>query len=177
MKIISIFIKGFIAFFLFITFLPFLISPVYNFPEPKPFSGDKIWNPYADIDSTKWQKGNFQIQSLAWGGITDGNNNPTDSIYALYKKLGYDVIGISDYMKINDYYKNHSGYIPIYEHGYNLRKTHQVSIGAKEVYWLDFPFLQTTSQKQFIINQLRPKTELLSIVHPNFRLRVIRIMI
>jgi hypothetical protein len=170
MKIISIFIKGFIAFFLFIIFLPFLISPVYNFPEPKPFSGDKIWNPYADIDSTKWQKGNFQIQSLAWGGITDGNNNPTDSIYALYEKLGYDVIGISDYMKINDYYKNHSGYIPIYEHGYNLRKTHQVSIGAKEVYWLDFPFLQTTSQKQFIINQLRPKTELLSIVHPNFSL-------
>lgn len=150
-------------------FLPFLISPIYDFPEPKPFSGDKIWNPYQNIDSLTWLKGNFQIQSEAWAGITDGNNNPTDSIYSLYKKLDYDIIGISDYMKINKYFEDSAEYMPIYEHGYNIRKTHQVSIGTTDdVYWLDFPLYQSTSHKQFILNQLRPRTKVLSVVHPNF---------
>ncbi len=162
--------KILISILLLLLFLPFLISPIYNFPEPKPFRGNKIWNPYQNTDSSQWRKGNFQIQSLAWGGYTDGSNNPTDSIYNLYKRLHYQVIGISDYMKINNYHNSDSAYIPIYEHGYNFRKTHQVSIGAKSVFWLDFPFYQTTSQKQFIINQLRPRTKLLSIVHPDFSL-------
>jgi hypothetical protein len=163
-------LKIFLSLLLFLWALPFLISPVYNFPEPTPFSGDKVWNPYQNLDSSGWKKGNFQIQSLAWGGLTDGSKNPTDSIYSIYEKLGYQVIGISDYMKINTYSKDHSGYMSIYEHGYNFRKTHQVSLGAKEVYWLDFPFYQTTSQKQFIINQLLPRTQILALVHPAFSL-------
>ena len=166
------FIKKFFKYIFLILFilfsLPFIISPVYDFPEPQPFHGDKIWNPYQGIDSNQWQKGNFQIQALAWGGITDGSNNPTDSVFALYQCLGYDVIGISDYQKINTWYKGNPDYIPIYEHGYNARKTHQVSIGADKVIWLDFPLYQTTSHKQFIINMLRPHTEILALVHPDF---------
>lgn len=168
--VISTIIKTLLSLIIALSTLPFLVSPIYDFPVPKPFEGDKIWNPYQNIDIDKWHKGNFQIQSLAWGGITDGSNNPTDRIYTLYKKLGYDVIGISDYMKINDYQSDSEAYIPIYEHGYNFHKTHQVSIGAEKVFWLDFPFYQTTSHKQFIINQLKKRTKVLSIVHPNFSL-------
>ncbi len=168
MKIIKAFFK-YLFLLIFVLFsLPFIISPVYDFPEPNPFSGDKIWNPYQNIDSNNWRKGNFQIQSLAWGGITDGSNNPTDSVFALYQSLGYDIIGISDYQKINTFYEGNPDYIPIYEHGFNMRKTHQVSIGVEKVIWLDFLFYQTTSQKQFIINLLRPHTEILAIVHPDF---------
>ncbi len=169
-NIFKIIIKSLLGIILFLLFLPFLISPIYNFEEPKAFSGNKLWNPYQNMEEPNWLKGNFQIQSEAWGGITDGSNNPTDSIYALYKKLNYDIIGISDYMKINTYFKDSAEYMPIYEHGYNSRKTHQVSIGAKKIFWLDFPFYQTTSHKQFIINQLRENTEVLSIVHPAFHL-------
>ena len=168
MKIIKQILK-YILLLIFILFsLPFIISPVYDFPEPHAFKGDKIWNPYHDIDTNNWQKGNFQIQSLAWGGLTDGSNNPTDTIFGLYSALGYDVIGISDYQKINIYNKGNPDYIPIYEHGFNVRKTHQINIGSSKVTWLDFPFYQTTSQKQFIINILRPHTQLLAIAHPDF---------
>ncbi|RUA24054.1 MAG: hypothetical protein DSY76_08510 [Bacteroidetes bacterium] len=172
MKYIRIFIKTLILLIFTLFSLPFIISPVYDFPEPTPFSGDKIWNPYQNIDTNNWRKGNFQIQALAWGGMTDGSNNPTDSVFAIYNRLGYDIIGISDYQKINTYYKGNPDYIPIYEHGFNARKTHQVSIGMKDdfVLWLDFPFYQTTSQKQFIINLLRPHTEILALVHPDFSL-------
>ena len=172
MSIIKNILKYFFSLIFIIFSLPFIISPVYNFPEPSAFSGDKIWNPYQDIDTNNWRKGNFQIQALAWGGITDGSNNPTDSVFAIYNRLGYDIIGISDYQKINTYYKGNPDYIPIYEHGFNMRKTHQVSIGMKDdfVLWLDFPFYQTTSQKQFIINLLKPHTEILAVVHPDFSL-------
>jgi len=172
MKFIKSLLK-YLALLIFILFsLPFIISPVYDFPEPKPFSGDKIWNPYQDMDTNNWKKGNFQIQAKAWGGLTDGSNNPTDSVFAIYQMLGYDIIGISDYQKINKYYEGKPDYIPIYEHGFNMRKTHQVSIGVKDdfVLWLDFPFYQTTSQKQFMINLLRPHTEILALVHPDFSL-------
>jgi len=172
MKLLKTIFKLFFSLIFILFSLPFIISPVYDFPEPVAFSGDKIWNPYHDMDTNNWRKGNFQIQALAWGGITDGSNNPTDSVFAIYNRLGYDIIGISDYQKINTYYKGNPDYIPIYEHGFNIRKTHQVSIGMKDdfVLWLDFPFYQTTSQKQFIINLLRPHTELLAIVHPDFSL-------
>ena len=170
MKYIKTFIKYLILLIFTLFSLPFIISPVYDFPEPTPFTGEKIWNPYQNIDTNNWRKGNFQIQALAWGGITDGSNNPTDSVFAIYNRLGYDIIGISDYQKINTFYKGNSDYIPIYEHGFNAPKTHQVSIGMKDDYvlWLDFPIYQTTSQKQFIINLLRPHTEILAIVHPDF---------
>ena len=172
MSIIKNILKYFFSLLFIIFSLPFIISPVYDFPEPNAFSGDKIWNPYQDMDTNNWRKGNFQIQALAWGGITDGSNNPTDSVFAIYNRLGYDIIGISDYQKINTYYKGNPDYIPIYEHGFNMRKTHQVSIGMKDdfVLWLDFPFYQTTSQKQFIINLLKPHTEILAVVHPDFSL-------
>jgi hypothetical protein len=172
MKILKTALKLLFSLIFILFSLPFIISPVYDFPEPKPFTGDKIWNPYHNLDTNNWRKGNFQIQALAWGGMTDGSNNPTDSVFALYNRLGYDIIGISDYQKINTYYKGNPDYIPIYEHGFNMRKTHQVSIGMKDdfVLWLDFPFYQTTSQKQFIINLLRPHTEILAIVHPDFSL-------
>ena len=170
MKIIKLFVKLLFSLIFILFSLPFIISPVYDFPEATPFSGDKIWNPYQNMDSNYWRKGNFQIQALAWGGMTDGSNNPTDSVFGLYQKLGYDIIGISDYQKINTYYKGNPDYIPIYEHGFNMRKTHQVSIGMKDdfVLWLDFPFYQTINQKQFIINLLRPHTDILAIVHPDF---------
>ena len=41
------FIMLFIAFYLIYAW-----APVYDFPEPRPFSGDKFYNPYQKIDST-----------------------------------------------------------------------------------------------------------------------------
>jgi hypothetical protein len=167
-KIIKYSLRSLIIILFLLFSLPFIISPVYDFPEPEPFSGDKIWNPYEGMVFDQWKKGNFQIQSLAWGGITDGRKNPTDTIIGIYNALNYDIIGISDYMKINRYNEGKEGYIPIYEHGINYKKTHQVNIGTDKVIWLDFPFVQTLSHKQFIINVLRKHTDVLALAHPAF---------
>ena len=62
----------------FIFTIKYITAPVYIFPEPKPFSGEELFNPYEGIDSNYWRKGNFQIQSAAWLGITDGRVNTNE---------------------------------------------------------------------------------------------------
>jgi hypothetical protein len=127
-----------------------------------------IYNPYIDMNPSQWKKANFQIQSRVWWGITNGRKNSSENIYAKYQMLGYNVIGISDYMKINKYGEGKQGYVPVYEHGYNIRKTHQVCIGTKKVFWKDFPLLQNLNNKQYIIDRLRNDNALIFLAHPLF---------
>ncbi|MCX6235494.1 MAG: hypothetical protein NT175_12400 [Bacteroidetes bacterium] len=147
----------------------YLLCPIYKFPQPGKFEGHRIYNPYEDMNPSQWKKANFQIQSRVWLGITNGRKNSSENIYAKYRLLGYDVVGISDYMKINRYGEGKQGYVPEYEHGYNIRKTHQVCIGTKKVFWIDYPLLQNLNHKQNIINRLRHDNELIFLAHPLFR--------
>jgi hypothetical protein len=147
----------------------YITCPIYTFPDPRPFSGDKWYNPYQDVDSFAWRKANFQIQSYAWFGITGGRNNTNEAIDSLYRRLGYDVIATSDYMRINRHGDDKPEYVPVYEHGYGIRKWHQVVIGANLVSWRDYPLFQTLHHKQHIIDLLKRKNELVYIAHPRLR--------
>lgn len=154
---------------LILFFVIYSIAPIYKFQDAKVFSGDKIYNPYQGMDSSLWIKGNFQVQSRAWMGITNGRHNTNIAIETVYKQLGYDIIVTSDYMKINTFGKDEDRYIPTYEHGYGVRKTHQVCIGSQKVNWIDYPFYQNTNHKQHILNVLRRNNEVVSLAHPDLR--------
>jgi len=155
-------ILGLLLFFLY----NYITCPVYDFKEGFPFSGKGFYNPYENLDSNNWKKGNFQVQSKAWSGITAGSENSNELIHQVYSKLGYDIIATSDYQKINYFKSNEVSFIPDYEHGYGIFKTHQILIGANKVLWTDYPFFQSLSNKQHIINLLRPENELIYIAHP-----------
>jgi hypothetical protein len=71
-------------------------------------------------------------------------------------------------MKINQFGSDRETFIPVYEHGYGIKKWHQVVIGAHRVNWIDFPFCQTLSHKQYILDVLRENSELVYIAHPRF---------
>lgn len=144
----------------------YITAPFYVFPEPEPFAGEQLYNPYEGIDSNHWRKGNFQIQSEAWCGLTDGRKNTNEAIDSLYSLLGYDIITISDYQKINRYGEERDSYIPVYEHGYGIFKNHHVMIGADHVVWRDYPIFQNIHHKQHIVNVLRPSSDLVFIAHP-----------
>lgn len=160
---------GIILVLLVIFFVIYALAPVYQFPEYKPFSGDKIYNPYDNSDSTAWKKGNFQVQSRAWFGITDGRHNSNEAIQTIYKLLGYDIIVTSDYMKINRFGSESDRYIPTYEHGYGMYKTHQVCIGTEKINWIDYPIFQNKHHKQHILNILRRNNAIVAIAHPSLR--------
>ena len=146
----------------------YLQAPVYDFPQPQPFSGSALYNPYEGLDSLNWRRANFQVQSRAWGGLTDGRKNSNEAIDSIYRSLDYEVIATSDYMKINRWGEDLETFIPVYEHGYGTNKWHQVVIGAHRVNWIDFPIGQSLSHKQYILDVLRGNSELVYIAHPRF---------
>ena len=148
---------------LFLIAIPSLLAPVYRFPTPQPFTGASLWNPYAHLLGP-WQKVNLHAHGKAWGGVTNGKQTDEEVVRA-YKQRGYAVAGVSNYASIAAFRGVDT--IPLYEHGYNIPKIHQLAIGARRVVWLDFPFWQTLDQKQFIIDRVGAAADLVSINHPN----------
>jgi hypothetical protein len=159
----------FILTLVFIFVMIYLWVPVYKFTQPVPFTGNKLFNPYASMDSNNWRKANFHMHSRMAGGVTDGRMNTSKAIFNTYQRLKYNVFSISDYMRINKYKQEKQTYIPAYEHGYGIWKNHQLCIGSKGVSFLDYPFGQTLNDKQHIINVLKKKNDIVAIAHPEFR--------
>jgi len=141
---------------------PYFWAPVYRFPAPHVFSGSALWNPYAHPHGT-WQLANLHAHGRSWSGLTNGRQSDADVVRA-YRERGYAVAGLSDYQRL----AGHGGIaaIPIYEHGYNIPKYHQLAIGAHRIEWLDFPFWQGLSQEQYILDRVKQSAELVAIAHP-----------
>ena len=136
----------------------------YEFPDPRPFSGNHLWNPYENIGGN-WLRCNFHVASASWGGLTHGQDS-AEAVDAKYRSLGYDIISISNYQRINPYRADQPDYVPNYEHGVNVRKRHHLLIGAERVVWYDLPLGQNVHQKQEVINRTRPHTGFLALAHP-----------
>jgi hypothetical protein len=167
-KVLSILLKLVGLAVLTILTIPYIIAPIYNFPSPKQFSGSYWINPYSTLDSSMtWRKANFHLHSIAWAGTTDGSTE-IHQLDSVYTALEYDVVSLSNYHKTDTLSPRDSLFIPTYEHGYNIQKTHQLSIGAKEVDWFDCILPQTLSVKQYIIQRLRDKSDVVTIAHPSF---------
>lgn len=167
LKIIKYFAFG-LGILLFLLVLPYGFSPIYNFPATKVFHGDSIYNPYQGMDSLAWHKFNFHLHTHAWGGLTSASGNENNEVWDAYKYLGYDAVVISDYMRINTFTKDRPPFIPTYEHGFGVKKNHQLCINAKKVVWLEYVFCQSINEKQHILNALRGSCDVLAIAHPHF---------
>ena len=147
----------------------YLSVPTYSFKEPKPFSGEYLYNPYQDMNPDQWKKYHFHCHSRKYFGLTNGRKSTESTIDSVYQALGYNHYGISDYMYINPHNADREDYIPAYEHGYGLiRKTHQICIGAESVYYIDFPFMQNLNTKQHMINKLGEHSRFVMPAHASF---------
>jgi hypothetical protein len=170
-KVLKVIIKSLILFILGILLIIngfYLTSKVYDFPVLEPFSGGFIHNPYQNISDLTQYRGNFHAHSVAWKGITDGNETEED-VFNAYVNQGYDIPSISNYHNISRYGEDKEYiYIPTYEHGYNIRKSHLLAIDAEKVSFYDFFFKQSSSQKQQIINHLRSKASIVALAHPAY---------
>jgi len=146
----------------------YFTAPVYIFEQPKPFSGDRWYNPYAGMDSTLWKKANFHFHTREWFGLTAGKGNTNEEFWRVYKSLGYDAPMISNYMRISTYNRDSAWYLGVYEHGVGIRKKHQILIGSREVLWRDYSLFQSTGHRQHIIDLLRGQNEIVALAHPGW---------
>lgn len=154
-----------IAYWLFV----YLLAPHYQFKVGMPFQGEYLYNPYQHMNPDQWKQCNFHCHSRRYFGLTNGRMSKEKDIDSVYRVLGYDHYGISDYMSINAYGSDRPDYIPAYEHGYGFfRKTHQLCIGAEEVVFMDFPFVQNLDLKQHMLSVLQQHTRFAVPAHASF---------
>ena len=170
LKIISKSLAGFGIFILFFLILQYVVNTKYTFPEPHVFSGKYIYNPYRNVDNNKWRRANFHAHTRKIADRSKKAELSNQVLDSMYHSFGYSIIGISDYQFINGFENKNKWYVPVYEHGYQYYKNHQLVINAKKVNWWEFPFRQTLSNKQFIINELKKDSStVITLVHPILR--------
>lgn len=146
---------------------PYAFSPIYTFPPPHPFSGARWYNPYDAAPGATWHPANFHAHSIAWRGLTNGHQPPAE-VRDAYRRMGAHVAGIANYHTVDSTAVD-STFIPTYEYGYSVAKTHRLALGARAINWLDFPLGQTVHHKQLILDRMRPVTALTVINHPVMR--------
>ena len=146
----------------------YITCPIYSFEEPKPFTGNNFYNPYQHMVDDAWKKSIFHLHTKSWLGLTNGDNS-FEEVTDAYRRLHYDVIAISDYMSINRHQSVSLPYIPVYEHGYNTKKVHQLALGASRVLWRDYFFWQNLHHKQHILDLLKKNSTFVAVNHPSMR--------
>jgi hypothetical protein len=146
----------------------YFFCPQYQFNDPKPFQGRVINNPYSRMNPENWVKCNFHAHAKSWGGITNGHGTAQD-VHQAYEKLHYGMHCVSNYHSIDTSNIGDINYLPAYEHGYNIQKTHQLVLGGRNVTWLDYIFPQTTHNKQHLLQKLRGQNTLIILNHPALR--------
>lgn len=143
----------------------YLFCPQYYFKSGHPFTGQLFYNPYQHIkDDSKWIKSNLHTHTRSWEGLTNGYGT-AEEFRKAYDSLNYGVLGFSNYQANN----NSISSVPVYEHGYNLKKVHQLVVGKSRITWLDYIFPQTRSNKQYLLTQLGAANNVIILAHPALR--------
>ncbi len=145
--------------------LLYLRVEIYVWPEARPFSGARWYNPYDGVLTNSPLRANFHAHTKSWLGVTFGENSEAEMVGA-YSDRDYDIIGISNYHSISTYFDTSSLYIPVYEHGLNLLKVHNLPLGAREVLFPAFPLHLSLHQTQQMLNRTARISELNALCHP-----------
>jgi hypothetical protein len=159
-------------FLLFVIFslvcFQYFMSRHYKYPGRSPFTGKFIYNPYACLRSY-WWKSNFHAHSIAWR-FANGHQYPRQIVSHFKKDLKYDIVCISNYEKRTLYMPPASPkYIPVYEHGYNIDKVHQLVFGLGPIDYFDVCLFQTMDNEQYIIDREKNRSTLVALAHPGLR--------
>lgn len=147
--------------------MQYATTTIYEFEKPKPFWGNQWHNPYQVLDSTRI-KANFHAHSCAWKSVTYGSNS-AEKLTTCYKEKKYGIAAISNYFCIDTVGKrNNPLYVPVYEHGLNIFKSHCLVLNAKKVSYYDYFLFQSTSHQQKVIEQIKSLNGIVAIAHPKF---------
>lgn len=142
------------------------ISPIYNFTEPKPFSGNDIFNPYRNVDSAQsWKRANFHTHTRVEGILNECELYP-DGVLEAYDRFGYDIVTFSNHNELTRHPHDERLQVNLYEHGYNLLKFHKLVFGAESVNRFDHLLPILPSQRQFQLDLLGEESDIVQINHP-----------
>jgi len=145
--------------------LLYLNVVIYEWPESSPFNGSVWYNPYENVLRNDPLRANFHAHTRSWAGVTFGENSEKEMADA-YSERRYDIIGISNYHSISTYLDSSQLYIPVYEHGLNALKVHNLPLGATEVLLPLYPVHFTIHQTQQMLLRTAGISRLNALCHP-----------
>ena len=153
---------------LFLAVLVTSVSPIYDFREPRPFSGPNIFNPYRNLDTANcWKRANLHTHTRVKGPFPPNECEEwPDETYAEYARFGYDIVTFSNHNEITAHPFDSTLQVNVYEQGYSPYKFHKLVFGSSRVKHFDplVPFL--ASQKQFELDRLADGADIVQINHP-----------
>lgn len=142
------------------------VSPVYDFPEPTPFSGPDIFNPYRNLDTTHcWKRANFHTHTRVEGLANECEVWP-EGVWEEYEKYGYDIVTFSNHNAITIHPFDENLQVNVYEHGYNLLKYHKLVFGSKDVNGFDHLLPIFAFQRQWQMDMLLGESDIVMLNHP-----------
>lgn len=140
-------------------------SPIYRFGEPKPFAGNDIFNPYANVSSDAvWARANFHTHTRVEGPLNECEYGPEQTL-AEYRRYGYDIVTFSNHNLIINHPEPQL-MVSLYEHGYGLLKYHKLVFGSADTFGFDHLLPILASQKQWQIELLKQRSDLVQLNHP-----------
>ena len=136
---------------LFLAVLVTSVSPIYDFREPRPFSGPDIFNPYRNLDTANcWKRANLHTHTRVKGPFPPNECEEwPDETYAEYERFGYDIVTFSNHNEITDHPFDSTLQVNVYEQGYSPFKFHKLVFGGDRVVHYDPLLPLLASQKQF----------------------------
>lgn len=142
------------------------VTLIYDFGEPRPFSGPDVFDPYRNMDSTFcWKKANFHVHTRVEGIFNECEYWPGD-VYKAHEILGYDIVTFSNHNELTVHPFDTALQVNVYEHGYNLFKFHKLVFGSKDVNAFDHLLPLLASQKQFQFDMLGAESDIIQYNHP-----------
>lgn len=144
------------------------VSPIYDFREPKAFSGPDIFNPYRDLDSTiTWKRALFHTHTRVKGPFPP-NECPMwpQETYDSLKGYGYDIVTFSNHNELTVHPFDTALQVNVYEHGFSPFKFHKLVFGAEKVHYFDPLLPILASQKQFELDYLGKDSDFIQMNHP-----------
>ena len=157
-----------LLFVLFLGVLATSVSPIYQFREPKAFSGPDIFNPYRDLDTAYcWKRASLHTHTRVKGPwpVNESEAWPQE-VYDAYAKLGYDIVTFSNHNEITTHPFDSTLQVNVYEQGYSPYKFHKLVFGSDRVKHFDPMVPMLASQRQFELNRLGKDADILQINHP-----------
>jgi hypothetical protein len=143
-------------------------SPVYDFRDPRPFSGPDIFNPYRGLDTANcWKRANFHTHTRVKGPfpVNECEEWPDETLVE-YEKFGYDIVTFSNHNELTVHPTDPALQVNVYEQGYSPFKFHKLVFGSDRVKHYDPLVPLLASQKQFELYRLGEGSDFIQINHP-----------
>lgn len=143
------------------------VTKIYRNPTSQQFRGTSLYNPYAGIDSARWNNGFVKANFHAHTRWDVNGTYTVEEFEQAYLYSKYQIITVSDHNTITRDLQGRPWFIQTYEHGWNINNFHILMLDAPQEDLLDYPIMFLPRQQmQYAIERLAGQAGAISINHP-----------